>query len=322
MAEPINWGVLGTANIAARSFLPALTSVGGRACIVGSRSAARAASWAADNGVGRTGSYADVLAADDVAAVYVGLPNDLHVQWAGQAVAAGHSVLCEKPLGLDAGEVAALLERCGPAANLWEAFVFPFHPQTILIQQLLAEGRLGALREIQSEFHFSVGNADNIRLQAARGGGALYDVGCYPIRLARLLTGTEPTSAVATAGYSNGVDLTMAAVLDFPDETRLIMSAGMSRSMSTWTRIIGDTAELRVSNPFHPAPSDTLQLWSRGALVQEWSPQAGTAFSYAIDHIQRVIAGTEAARYRAGEDALAQAQAMDLVRSAMPGSAG
>ncbi len=313
------WGVLGTANIAARAFLPALREAGGRAAVVGSRSADRGVDWAAANEVGRADTYAGVLEDPAVQAVYIALPNDQHAEWAAKAVAAGKVVLCEKPMAMDAAQAQALLSGVGPEALLWESFVFPFHPQTELIVDLVQHGRIGTLREMVSEFHFNVGQPGNIRLQAERGGGALYDVGCYPVRLARLLTGAEPVTASSAVSFDGApVELDMAAVVDFPDSFRLVLSAGMRRPPSTFTRIIGSAGELRVSNPFHPRPSDTVELLVDDKSVQSWPAAGGSAFRHAIEHIHAVMAGTEGPRHLAAEDALDQARALDLIRSSFP----
>jgi xylose dehydrogenase (NAD/NADP) len=319
-AAAVRWGVLGTANIAAVAFLPALLAAGGSAVVVGSRAPQRAADWAAEHGVSRPATYREVIDAPDVDAVYIALPNEQHAEWAAAACAAGKAVLCEKPLTLNAGQAAALVAETGPDARLWESFVFPFHPQTDLLTGLIASGRIGRLREIVSEFHFAVRRPDNIRLQPERGGGALYDVGCYPVRLARLLFASEPTRAAAAMSYGDsGVDLDVAAILDFPQEQRLILSAGMRRPSSTATRLLGSEGELRVSNPFHPLPQDAVELWTGGECVETYPPATpgpGTAFQHAITHIQQVVRGHAEPRHRAVDDAVAQARALDLARAA------
>lgn len=323
MSSPVasvRWGLIGTAIIAARAFLPALRAAGGTAVAVGSRDADGAATWASTNGVGRAVSYQEVIDAEDVDAVYVAVPNDQHDVWAAAAAAAGKAVLCEKPMTLDARRTAALVDAAGPEALLWESFAFPFHPQTATILDVVSSGRLGTVREIVSEFHFSVGALDNIRLQRALGGGALYDVGCYPIRLARLVFGAEPVAAVGAA-LSGGteVDVDVAAVVDFPADARLIMSAGMRRPASTRTRIIGTAGELRISNPFHPRPGDSVELWAEGACAERWTPDPQPAFQFTIEHIAACRADGVEPRHSARADAVAQAQALDLVRTSVEG---
>ncbi|WP_083283640.1 Gfo/Idh/MocA family protein [Humibacillus sp. DSM 29435] len=318
MPDPMRWGVLGTANIAAKAFLPALREAGGVATVVGSRSENRGQTWAAENGVTRAGTYESVVAADDVDAVYVALPNDQHSVWAAAALAAGKAVLCEKPIALNAAQAEHLVAAVGPDDLLWESFVFAFHPQTTLLERLVAEGRIGDLTEIVSEFHFDItGATGNIRLSRELGGGALYDVGCYPLRLARHLFGSEPVhAATALTPSPGGVELDMAAVVDFPQSRRLIMSAGMRRPMSTFTRIVGTTGELRVTNPFHPTARDTVELWVGREHVETWPAASGSAFRHAIDHINAVILGQATAQHTAVQDAVQQARSLDLVRAA------
>lgn len=313
------WGVLGTAGVASWAFLPALREAGGTAVVVGSRSPERAADWAQANQVARADTYAAVLDDPEVEAVYIALPNDQHVEWAAAATAAGKAVLCEKPMAMDAAQAADLLGQADSDALLWESFAFAFHPQTTLITDLIAEGRIGTLSEVMSDFHYTVDQPSNIRLHAERGGGALYDVGCYSLRLARLLARREPTAAHGSAAVE-GVDLDLAAVVDFSDRFRLIMSVGFRRPMSMFTRIIGDEGELRLNNPFHPGPSDSVELWAQGALAQSWPAAAGTAFRHAIEHIHSVMAGEVQPLHLAAVDALPQARAMDLVRANTSGS--
>ena len=308
------WAVLGTANIAAKSFLPAMRAAGGRAVVVGSRDAQRGRAWADANEVERVADYDGVLEADDVDAIYVALPNHEHTRWAARAVAAGRAVLCEKPLGVDTVDTEHLLAALPHGALLWEAFVFPFHPQTALIRQQLTE--LGRVREIVSEFHFTASDPTNIRWQADLGGGALRDVGCYCLRLARLLYDAEPQAAAARAFRRHGVDAEIGAVVDFADERRLLLSAGMRGSFSTAARVIGDAGELRIDNPFHPRPGQQVELWRDGAKQAAWSAEERPAFQHAVEHIQAVLRGETAPRHLAATDALGNAQAIDLVDAA------
>ena len=318
--RPVRWSVLGTANIAARAFLPAMRAAGGTAVAVGTRDPVRAASWAAENEVAAAVSYQQAIDAD-ADAIYIALPNTEHVRWAKAAVATGRAVLCEKPLGLDQAEVAELLAATPPGALLWESFVFPFHPQTALLQRCISDGTIGEVSEIVSEFHFFVGSDSNIRMQKGLAGGALYDVGCYPIRLARLLFGAEPERAVATSfpagADGSGVDIAMAAVCDFPGDRRLVLSAGMRRPMSTFTRIMGSAGELRVSNPFHPRAADIVELVTADRRETVWTNDGTTAFQYGAEHIRDVLKGTAEPRHLARDDAIGNARALDLVRAAM-----
>lgn len=319
--RPVRWGVLGTANIAAHAFLPALHAAGGNAALVGSRTPQRATQWAARWGVDHAVTYDDVINDEQIDAIYIALPNDLHVGWAKKALVAGKAVLCEKPLGLSPSEVQDLLEPTAENPLLWESFVFPFHPQTDTVQSILRSAKIGDLREIVSEFHFTTSNRDNIRFRPERGGGALYDVGCYPIRLARLLTGDEPTAATGISHAEGAdVDLDMASILEFPRQVRLTMSAGISRRRSTLTRIIGTSGEVQLTNPFHPEPTDTIQV-KTDHVTETRSPNGPhTVFQHAIEHINGVVLQAEEPRFLARDDSLGQARAVQLVQAGQKGS--
>ncbi|GAB2476997.1 Gfo/Idh/MocA family protein [Jatrophihabitans fulvus] len=315
MSSPVRWGVLGTAKIARSSLLPAVAAAGGVAHVVGSRSPERAQQWARESGVGGGTDYEGVLADPDVDVVYVALPNDQHVEWALKAAAAGKAVLCEKPLGLDAADVTRLVDTLEPAARVWEAFVFPFHPQSERVAALLTE--LGEPLQVVSEFHFTVSGDTNIRLNDT-GGGALYDVGCYPVRLGRLLLGSEPTAAHGSAVLAdNGIDLSTTAVLDFPGDRRLVLSCSLQRPASTATRIIGSAATLEIDNPFHPKPGDAVRLVRRGEVVETIPADERTAFTHAVTHVQDVVRGAAEPRHTVPVDGLAQSVALDLVRRAV-----
>ncbi|HEY2300088.1 MAG TPA: Gfo/Idh/MocA family oxidoreductase [Jatrophihabitans sp.] len=309
------WAVLGSANIAAKTFLPAMRAAGGHAVVVGSRNPDHAREWAGVNHVDRVADYHGALGASDIDAVYIALPNREHTTWASRAVSTGRAVLCEKPLGVDAADTERLLAEIPADTLLWEAFVFPFHPQTALIRSSLE--RLGRVREIVSEFHFTAPDQnENIRWQAGLGGGALLDVGCYCVRLARLLFDSEPVAVAARAFTSHGVDAEVGSVIDFPDEQRLLMSVGMRGAPSTYTRILGDAGELRVANPFHPRPDSTVQLRIGGEVAEEWAPDPRPAFQCAVEHIHAVLRGEEEPRHLATTDSLGNARALDMIAAA------
>jgi D-xylose 1-dehydrogenase (NADP+, D-xylono-1,5-lactone-forming) len=296
-----------------------MRAAGGHAVVVGSRNPDHAREWAEANCVDRVADYDGALDASDIDAVYIALPNREHTMWASRAVSTGRAVLCEKPLGVDATDTARLLADIPPDTLLWEAFVFPFHPQTSLIRSSLE--RLGRVREIVSEFHFTAPDQnENIRWQAGLGGGALLDVGCYCVRLARLLFGSEPVDVAARAFTSHGVDAEVGAVIDFPDEQRLLMSVGMRGAPSTYTRILGDAGELRVANPFHPRPDDVVQLRIGGEIAEEWTPDPRPAFQCGVEHIHAVLRGEEEPRHLATTDSLGNARALDLVAAATVGT--
>jgi predicted dehydrogenase len=316
----VRWGIIGTANIARGQFLPGLRSAGGVAAAVAGRDPARTEQWASDNGVERpvTG-YQALIDDPDIDVLYIALPNALHAEWTIRALEAGKPVLCEKPLcGTlpDTERVLAAARQTGTL--LWEAFVFPFQPQMAAIEELVADGTIGELMEIKSNFHFMVRNPANIRLSRELEGGALLDVGCYPVRLAQLMFGPDYESAWARAVIGgDGVDVDTWGVLGYSGGRRLMLSAGMQRSYDAATTLEGTNGQIRVTNPFHPGPADSYQVAIAGAEPRTLTAEADEpSFTPAIRHINAVIMGAEEPRMLALDTSLATARALnDLAQS-------
>ncbi len=316
----LRWGVLGTANIARAQFLPAVAEAGQQAVVVGGRDSARAAEFAAAYGIGRgVEGYAAVLDAPDVDAVYVPLPNPLHAEWTVKALAAGKAVLCEKPLCLDPAQTAEVLDASRAATQpLWEAFVFPFQAQHERLVALLADGAVGELREVVGSFHFTVGQPGNIRLSAAMGGGALADVGVYPMRLAHELFGAAPVRAGASGVHGDEVEVDVGATLDYPGDRRLLLSCGFRRAYDTTTLLLGTEGTIRVDNPYHPTPGVAMELRRPGAdPVVERPTTDARSFTAALRHIGAALAGEQAPRHTALESALPVAQALAMTQAAL-----
>ncbi|MCL6596911.1 MAG: Gfo/Idh/MocA family oxidoreductase [Firmicutes bacterium] len=317
----VRWGILGTARIARTALLPALREAGdGVAWTVGGRDGEAARAWAEANGVVRgAAGYEAVLEDREVDAVYIPLPNSLHAEWTVRALDAGKAVLTEKPLTVSAAECERVLAAArAPGALLWEAFVFPFQPQMERLKALLAEGAIGEVREIHASFRFRLGEGDDIRLRPELGGGALNDVGCYPIHLACLLFGREPEGACAMARRApTGVDLATHGVLAFGDGRRLLFGCGMDGPYDTFARILGERGEIRLDNPYHPRPDHA--LWVRtgdGPWREERPTDHERSFTPALRHIHAVLRGETAPAHLARHEAMATAQAMDAVRRA------
>lgn len=317
---PVRWGLLGTASIAASAFLPGLAAAGGVPYAVAGRDPARTRSWAHEHGVlSAVDDMAALLADPAVEAVYVPLPNAVHADWTVAALQAGKAVLCEKPLAGSVAETARVLAAARATGGLlWEAFVFPFSPQTALVQRLLGNGEIGDLRTIHGEFHFRLTDEADIRFDAGLDGGALNDVGCYPLRLARLLLGADPVAASATQyARVGGVDTQTAGCLTFPDERQLVFSCGFDRPYSAFTRVIGTDGELRLDNAYHPSAQSSCELWRDGQRVETHPGPPLPSFAYALRHVHKVLRGDAEPRHLALAEALPNALALELVRSAV-----
>jgi predicted dehydrogenase len=321
--DPIRWGIVGTANIARAQFLPGLREAGGgRATTVASRYRAKAEAYAAAHGIDQgIEGYQALVESPDIDAVYVALPNSLHAEPTIQALRAGKAVLCEKPLSVGAARTKDVLDVAATAARpLWEAFVFPFQAQHQRLLRLLEDGAIGQPAELYSAFHFLLSNPANIRMDAALGGGALADVGCYPIRLAFELFGAGGAGADNGGGAQaracealteNGVDTDAAGIVTY-GARRLLLTCGFKRSFDTFSSVLGSAGQIRLTNPFHPSPADTLTISRPNAdPVTERPTTDNRSFTAAIRHIQAVLRGEEAPAHTAAEYSLPAARVLE-----------
>ena len=245
-SRPVRWGFLGAGFVASRGVAPVVhASATSTLQVVGARDLARAGAL---EPVRSTTSYAEVCSADDVDVVYLSLPNDAHLPWVLTALEAGKHVLCEKPLGLDAAQVARMTSAARAADRLLvEASWNRWHPRTRRLEQLL--GGLDGPVEVDAWFTFSGVPADNYRLDPARGGGALYDVGCYAVAAALMaLDGKVEVIAAAGTPSGTGVDLTTTAELRSPVGTARI-TASFERDESQGITVAAPGFALEVPHP-------------------------------------------------------------------------
>jgi predicted dehydrogenase len=259
MSDPVRWGVLGCAAIAVNKVVPAMQR--SQRCdvvAIGSRDGDRAAETAAQLGIARShGSYEGVLADDAVEAVYIPLPNHLHAEWTRRAAAAGKHVLCEKPLGLDVAEVEGMIEACRAAGVLlMEAFMYRHHPLWQRTHQLVSEGVIGELLAIQARFAYHNLDPTNIRNIAEYGGGAVMDLGCYPINVSRWFFGGEPTtvSAAVRRDPTFGTDALTSAVLDFEGGRQATFTCSTQLEPDQRVHLLGTAGRLEVEIPFNIPP--------------------------------------------------------------------
>ncbi len=254
----IQWGILSTANIGIKRVIPAILS-GGRGTIaaIASRDASRAAGVAARFAIARSyGSYEALLDDPKIDAVYNPLPNHLHVEWTVKALDAGKHVLCEKPLGVNAPQTQAIVAaRDRSGKRVIEAFMVRHHPQWHRVRALARTGRIGAVRSIQSAFLFTMLDPNNVRNQAALGGGALYDVGCYPLVAARYVFGAEPTRVIALLqrDAEQSVDTLSSGLLEFPGGGQLVFSSAFRAAAYQRVTILGTEGRIDMPVPFTPS---------------------------------------------------------------------
>jgi predicted dehydrogenase len=257
----LRWGVISTANIGRAAVIPALQRSGnGKLVAVASRDDEKARAFAAQQGIPRSyGGYEALLAAEDIDAVYIPLPNSLHRQWTIKAAEAGKHILCEKPLALNAAEcdeMASAAEQHDVV--LMEAFMYRFHPQTEKVLELLQSGAIGEPRLINAAFTFRLSNPANIRLSAELGGGSLMDVGCYCVNISRTLVGAEPVEVQAFANWgTTGVDEEMVGTLRFADGLLAQFSCGLTLERREFYQVAGPDGYIELQSAFLPGTGDT-----------------------------------------------------------------
>lgn len=316
----LRWGFLGASRIGRGALAPAVRAVPGHVlAAVAARDPSRAQAFANDLGASRAlGSYAELIADPEVDAVYNALPNDLHLPLSLAALEAGKHVLCEKPLALGAGEVRALMAAAERSGKLvLEAFSYRFHPQIERARHLVAQGALGEVRSLRAAFDFTLDRADDFRWQAAKGGGALYDVGCYCVNGARLLLGREAVQVYGVQREVRGVDGDFAGLLDFGGGQNAHFDCSFGAARDQFLTVLGSAGRLHLELPFSSSgQAVSLRL---GDTVETFAPM--NPYEAMVAHFGRAVRGEEALRFTL-EDALAQARTLDaLFQSARQGEA-
>jgi predicted dehydrogenase len=295
---PVRWGLLGTARIN-RRLIPAMRAVERSVVtVVASRDRARAEAYAHEWQIPHAaGGYEALLAREDVDAVYIPLPNALHAEWTLAAAAAGKHVLCEKPLALSAEDVDRI-EAASAAHHVVveEGFMYRHEPLTAVVSRLVADGAVGALRTISSGFTYAQAGSGDVRLDPSLGGGALLDVGCYPVSYACLLVGREASDAAGMARVTaSGVDEEFSGLLRFPGDRTAAVYASFRAAYRTWIDITGSEGWMRVPNPFKPGPRETIAIERMGEHRNVEVAGSTLLFTRQIDNfVRRVLDGAPA----------------------------
>jgi predicted dehydrogenase len=281
--QKVRWGVLGVGKIATTKVIPSMQR--GQLCeiaAIASRDGAKAEEAAGRLGIQKAyGSYQEMLDDPEIEAVYNPLPNHMHVPWSIRAAEAGKHVLCEKPIGMNVAETLELIAaRDRTGVTMGEAFMVQSHPQWVRIVELVRTGRIGPLRSAIGSFSYFKLDAGNIRNIREYGGGGLMDIGCYPIKVSRMVFGEEPVrvsaAMVRDARFGN-VDILTSAILDYPSG-HCIFTCSTQVALQQSMRFYGATGRIELEIPFNPpdnAPSriridDGRDLTGSGATVEEF----------------------------------------------------
>jgi predicted dehydrogenase len=321
----VRWGVLGAAHIALQKVIPAMQrGEWSHVAAIASREPAKARAAAAMLGIETAhGSYDALLDDPTIEAVYIPLPNHLHVPWAIRAAERGKHVLCEKPIALSASEAQRLVSvRDATGVKIQEAFMVRSHPQWQKAVDLVRNGSLGQVQAITGYFGYHNVDPSNVRNVSEFGGGGLMDIGCYLIHTARWLLDREPRRVAALVQIDEkfGTDRQVSMMLDF-DDAQMIGVCGTQLAPSQRVEVLGATARLEIEIPFNAPPDRPCRIFLHDATSLVGAGQKAIEFAvcdqYTLqgDEFSRAIRfGTDQALPL--EDSVANMRVLDAVRRA------
>ncbi len=314
----IRWAILGCARISRRGLIPGiLGSRSGTLDLLASRRAGAASAWASEFGIPRTAdSYEAALADKAIDAVYIPLANEEHAPFVKAAADAGKHILCEKPLALDAAEARGMVEYCrAKGVVLMEAFMWRHQPRTKALLADVRNGRIGELRLIRSSFSFPIDPGD-WRLDPSRGGGSLWDVGCYGVSTVRLFAGQEPEGIRGHARFSDrGVDMTLAATLKFPSGVIGVIDCSFEQPFRCVYELVGTAGSVIVPDAYLPGDAPVSRFYDLdGKLAEEVVYDGRNQYACMVDAFAE---GVRTGKLREpAEDGLEQMAALDAVLAA------
>lgn len=330
MREVFRIGLLGASRIARSAILaPARDDPRFIVTAVAARDPGRAHAYAQEHGIGAVAAdYAELVERDDVDVVYNALPAAGHARWSIAALAAGKAVLCEKPFARTADEARAMVHAAHAARRpLLEAFHYRFHRVMRRAQALALGGELGALHSGAAEFHVPVAKTHGeLRWIADQGGGALMDLGCYPLHALRTLTGAEPEVASvhmtfddeakdgAKDGAEDGVDVATRAELVFPGGVSAHIACSMSPDRpSAWLRLEGALGRIDIVNFVAPQLGCRFTATVGGEIRQE-ATEGPSTYAAQLEHLHAVLTG-QTAPLTGGADAIGQMAAIEAIQA-------
>lgn len=302
MTNPrLRWGVLSVSKFAVNKCIPGIqASAHCEVVAIASRDLAKSQAAAGTLGIAKAyGSYEELLADPTIDVIYNPLPNHLHAEWSIAAARAGKQVLCEKPLAMTAGEVRALIAARDEAkVIIGEAFMVRTHPQWQRTRDLVAGGRIGELRAATGFFSYTNVDPLNIRNRADVGGGAIWDIGCYPVTTSRMVFGAEPTRVAATIARDPhfGTDRLSSFILEYP-QGHAIFTCSTQLAPYQRMQFMGTKGRIDVEIPFNAPPDRPTKIFIDdggelfGSGVTSESFDTGDQYTWQADAFARAVRG-------------------------------
>lgn len=315
----VKFGILGCGRIVHRGLIPGLRdSQFGVLHALASERPGVAQEWAQKHGAAKAyDSYQAILEDPDVDAVYIPCTGEMHHRWTIAAAQAGKHVLCEKPLALNVEESREMIAACREAGViLQEAFMWRHHPRARMARDLVRQGVIGPIRQIVASFSFDIDRND-WRLNPARGGGAMWDVGCYGVNCSRFFAENEPLRIDASAHWwPTGVDMSMRIGLTFPGEVLANIDCSFEQPYRCQAEIVGEQGRILLDDAFVPPDNSVIKIKRNvdGATPWEEIP-VPTANQYAeqVNDFCRSIAAGQLVD--PGEDGLANMKVLELAHA-------
>ncbi|MDR3576329.1 MAG: Gfo/Idh/MocA family oxidoreductase [Anaerolineaceae bacterium] len=263
MSDRLRWGILGTGRINEALIAPLRMSSRNELVAVASRSLEKAQEYARNWKITKAyGSYEELLADTEVDVIYNSLPNHLHADWTIRAAQAKKHVLCEKPLALSTSEVDSIKSAASEnKVVIQEAFMYRHHPQTMKVQELISSGAIGQLVQFVSTFTFILNKPEDIRSKPEAGGGSIWDLGCYPISYARLISNSQPNEVFGwRVNMVSGVDETFMGQIHFANGLVAQVSCSFCLPHYSSAIIRGTEGSIIIPNPFKPEKPSSITL--------------------------------------------------------------
>ncbi|WHZ03706.1 Gfo/Idh/MocA family oxidoreductase [Neobacillus sp. YX16] len=255
--EKVRWGILSTAKIAQKSLIPAFERANNAVVTGIASSSGKAEEAAAQFNIAKAySSYEAMLQDPDIDAVYIPLPNHLHKKWTFEAAKRGKHILCEKPASLTAEETKEMVDFCRESnVKFMEAFMYQFHPQHERVREIIKSGEIGEVKYMRASFSFFLAQPEgNVRMDSEKGGGSLYDVGCYAIHSIRKILGAEPVEVDVHANIHSDyqVDTSAFGYMKMENGVHALFDCSFDMVFRAEYEVIGTEGQIKVPRAFRP----------------------------------------------------------------------
>lgn len=305
----IRWGILSTANIAKKALIPAMQRAENAEVVAIASGSGKAQEVADSLHIEKAYESYDALLDDpNVDAVYIPLPNHLHKEWVKKAAEKGKHVLCEKPAALNAEDTAELVEACRQTnVKFMEAFMYQFHPQHNRVKEIIASGEIGEVQLVRASFSFYMGNPEgNIRMDSTKGGGSIYDIGCYCIHSIRNVLGDEPEDIYVETEIDPDyqVDHSAYGIFKMKSGVRATFDCSFNIPMRSFYEVAGTKGVIKVPRAYRPDihGDEGLVIVDKGNEIRE-EKIVGDQYKLEVEHISQAILDDTEPTYT-GEDTI------------------